>query len=124
MAANVLVEERHQFYLYSLLRLVPLLDADVTLSPIPADTTGRPGLRVDRPGRLPVSLFFDPSGRVAWMVTRFATLDGAGGDSQEIEFSGTISAAGVVWPRTMRIRRNGVPYFDLELTRLAFRQAP
>ncbi len=121
MAAATVVEERHQFYLYSLLRLVPLEDAEVTLVAIEADTAGRPGIRVERPGRLPVSVYFAPSGRVARMVTRFATLSGAGGDSQEVEFAGSIFVAGVTWSRTMRIRRNGIPYFDLELTRLARR---
>jgi hypothetical protein len=123
LPAAVMVEERHQFYLYSLLRLVPLEEAGVILTAIPNDPAGRPGIRVERPGRLPVSLYFASSGRPARIETRFATIDGKPGDTQEIDLSGTISAAGVSWTRTMRIRRNGTPYFDLELTRLAARSS-
>src|SRR3990172_4094140 len=65
MPDAVLVEERHQFYLYSLLRLLALERAGVRLSATPADSAGRPGVRVEAPGRLPVTLHFDAAARGA-----------------------------------------------------------
>ena len=47
MDADTLANERDQFHLYYLLRLTPLLGPDYTLTTLPADADGRPGLRVE-----------------------------------------------------------------------------
>jgi len=118
MPDAVLVEERHQFYLYSLLRLLALERAGVRLSATPADSAGRPGVRVEAPGRLPVTLHFDAAARVARIETTFAT-DGPGpGEGQSITLTGSIEAGGVRWFRRMTILRSGKPYYELELTAL------
>src|SRR6185295_5152668 len=87
LAAATLAEERHQFYLYSLLRLVPLQQRGVRLMPVPSDSAGNAGLRVEQPGRLPVTLYVDSAGQVARMTTTFATGSGEPGDRQDIWLS-------------------------------------
>ena len=112
------VEERHQFYLYSLLRLVTLWEPGVGLVPIRPDVDGNPGLLVARTARLPVELYFDKSGRVARMFTNFATNNGKLGDPQDVVLSGAIEAGGIKWFRKMTITRAGKPYYEMEITAL------
>lgn len=81
MPPAVLAEERHQFYLYSLLQVLPLQRSQVHILPA---ATEMHGLRIDQTGRLPVFIYFAPSGQVTRMATRFATADGTPGDSQEV----------------------------------------
>jgi hypothetical protein len=113
MPPELLVEERHQFYLYSLLRLVPLRDPEVTLTILPSDGEGRRGLLVRRPGRLDVEMYLALDDRVERLVTRFAVPGDSVGETQEIRLDGTTDIAGVHWFRRMRITRAGAPYFDL-----------
>jgi hypothetical protein len=113
MPPDQLVEEQHQFYLYSLLRLLPLRDTAVTLTSLPADSIGEPGILVHRAGRLDVALYFGADQRVSRMHTRFASLPGSPSDDEEVRLEGTVEIAGVAWFRQMRITRNGKPYFDL-----------
>lgn len=122
MPQELLIEERHQFYLYSLLRLVPLRDPSYHLAPAPADGLGRLGLRVVHPDHPEVTLYFDPSYRVAGLRTIFAAADTSARESQEIDFSGTVESGGVQWFQEMRIRRGGQPYFDLRIS--DFRASP
>jgi hypothetical protein len=93
MPPDQLVEEQHQFYLYSLLRLLPLKDPAVTLSSLPADSTGEPGILVHREGHLDVELYFGPDQRVSRMHTRFAALPGSPSDDEEVRFEGTAEIA-------------------------------
>jgi hypothetical protein len=106
-------EEKHQFYLYSLLRLLPLKDPAVTLTPLPADSIGEPGFLVHREGRLDVALYFGADQRVSRIHTWFAALPGSPSDDEEVRLEGTAEIAGVAWFRQMHMVRNGKPYFDL-----------
>ncbi len=113
MPADQLAEEQHQFYLYSLLRLLPLRDSAVTLAPLPADSAGQPGILVHRGGRLDVALYFGSDGQVSRMHSQFATLPGSPRSEQEVTLVGTVDVAGVQWFRQMHIYKDGKPYFDL-----------
>jgi len=118
LPASFVAEERHQFYLYSLLRVLPLLDDATRLTALAADSTGLRGLRVERPGRLPVDLYFTADGLISRIHTTFATESGAPGESQEITLDGSLWADGIRWFRRMDIRRAGQPYFELEVQSL------
>lgn len=116
---DLLAEEQHQYYLYSLLRLVTLKQKGVKLQAVFPDSSGHPGFRVDRAGRLPVTMYFDSAGRVVRMITRFALPGPVAGDAQVLTFHGSTEASGVRWFQRMEITRNGKPYFDLEIDSLA-----
>lgn len=115
---DLLAEEQHQYYLYSLLRLVTLKEKGVKLKPVFPDSMGNAGFRVERAGRLPVTMYFDSAGRVTAMVTRFAQPGPVPGDGQLVRLSGTTESNGVRWFRRMEIMREGTPYFDLEIDSL------
>lgn len=117
MPDAILVEERHQFYLYALLRLLPLEAPGVRLTPTASDSAGNVGILVAAPGRLPVTMYFDRDARVARMRTTFATESGPGA-AQDMRLEGTIEANGVRWFRRMVIARDGQPYFEMELSAL------
>jgi hypothetical protein len=117
MPNAVLTEERHQFYLYSLLRLLPLEAPGVRLTSVVSDSVGNSGLLVESPGRLPVTMYFDRSARVARIRTTFA-VDSGPVARQDIRFEGTIESNGVRWFRKIVIDRDRQPYFELELTSL------
>lgn len=117
MPNAVLTEERHQFYLYSLLRLVPLEAAGVKLTRVVADSAGNPGLLVESTGRLPVTMYFNGEARVVRLRTTFAA-DSGPVVRQDIRLEGAIEANGVRWFRRIEIDRDGQPYFELELTTL------
>jgi hypothetical protein len=118
MPAAMLATERDEFYLYEIMRLVPLREAGVTLTTIPADSLGHVGFRAERAGRPPVDVHVDASGRLAHLRTRVP--DPAGGQPvlQDIWLSGTIESGGVRWPRDLRIMLNGEPFFALTLRSL------
>ncbi|MEO8451012.1 MAG: hypothetical protein ABI647_14540 [Gemmatimonadota bacterium] len=118
LSPATLSEERHQFYLYSLLRLVRLRQPGVRLIPVPANSAGNVGLRVEQAGRLSVRLYVDSAGRVERIMTTFATGGGEPGDRQDIRLTGTLAAGGVNWFRKMVVHRAGKPYFEMELTAL------
>lgn len=117
MPSAILTEERHQFYLYALLRLLPLEAPGVRLTSVPADSAGNAGILVESPGRLPVTMYFDRDARVARMRTAFAT-DSGPGARQDIRLDGTIESNGVHWFRRMVITRDGQPYYEMELSTL------
>jgi hypothetical protein len=118
MPPETLAEERHQFYLYALLRLVPLLDPAARLSAAGTDSAGNRGVRVERDGRLPVTLWFDAAPRVVAMTTTFAARGGGPGDRQDIRLEGAVAAGGITWFRRMVIRRAGSPYFEMDISAL------
>jgi hypothetical protein len=118
MPTAMLATERDEFYLYDVMRLVPLREPGVTLTAIASDSVGQPGFRAERAGRPATDLHFDSTGRLAHLRTRVA--DPAGGPSvmQDIWLSGEIESAGVRWPRDLRIYLNGQPFFALTLRTL------
>ena len=117
MPNAVLTEEQHQFYLYSLLRLLPLEAPGVKLTRVVDDSAGNAGLIVESPGRLQVTMYFNRDARVVRMRTTFAA-DSGPVERQDIRFEGTIESNGVLWFRKMSIDRNRQPYFELELRTL------
>ena len=119
---DILAEEQHQYYLYSLLRLVPLKEKGVKLHSVFPDSMGNPGFTVERAGRLPVTMYFDSAGRVMRMVTRFALPGPVAGDPQVLRLYGSTESEGVRWFRRMEILRAGKPYFDFEIDSLAVRR--
>ena len=121
MPPELLMEERHQFYLYQLLRLVPLLDGGFALAIVAGDSQPV-GLRVSHPDHPDVTLYFDREHRVVELRTVFAAPDMTDPESQEIHLSGEVEFRGVRWFSKLRILRGGKPYFDLEIT--DFRASP
>jgi hypothetical protein len=118
MPAAMLATERDEFYLYDVMRLVPLREPGVTLTAIPPDSLGHAGVRAERAGRPSVDLHFAADGRLAHLRTRVP--DPAGGQPvlQDMWLSGTIESGGVRWPRDLRIMLNGEPFFALTLRTL------
>lgn len=117
MPNAILTEERHQFYLYSLLRLLPLQAPGVKLTRTVSDSAGNSGLLVESPGRLQVTMYFDRDGRVVRLRTTFA-VDSGPVERQDIRLEGTIESGGVRWFRRMVIDRGRKPYFELEVRTL------
>ncbi len=118
MSVNMLATERDEFYLYDVMRLVPLREPGVTLTAIAPDSLGQSGFRAERSGRPAVDVHVDATGRLAHLRTRVP--DPAGGTPvlQDIWLSGTIEASGVRWPRDLRIYLSGQPFFALTLRTL------
>jgi len=118
MPPAMLASERDEFYLYDVIRLVPLRAPGVTLTPVAADSLAQPGFRAEQPGRPPVELFFDPAGRLSHL--RVAVRDAGGGapKRQDVWLSGTMEASGIRWFREMKLTMDGEPYFDLTLRAL------
>ena len=114
----VLANERDEFYLYSVLRLVPLLERGVSLVSLPADSAGHAAFGARQAGRPDVDVYVDGEGRVVRLRTTVAHPATGAPASQELLFAGTLSAGGIRWPRTMRITLDGAPYFDLEMRNL------
>jgi len=118
LPGELVAHERDQFYLYYLMRLVPLRCPAFRLTPIGPDGHGGQGLRVSHAGRRDVDLHFDDAGRLARLVTR-VTDPGTGHEVvEEVRVGGTIEAGGVQWPRKIDITWDGQPYFSVELTEL------
>ena len=120
---DILAEEQHQYYLYSLLRLVPLEEKGVKLHAVFPDSSGHAGLRVERAGRLPVTMYFDSAGQVVRMVTQFALPGPVAGDLQVLSFYGSTGSNGVRWFKRMEILRAGKPYFDLDVDSLVVKRS-
>ena len=116
MPPELLVEERHQFYLYQVLRLVPLLDPAFTLSTDVTDSLGRTALRVAHANNPDVILYLDRDFRVAALHTVFAAPDMTSPESQQIELTGEVASQGIRWFKDMKILRAGQPYFDMTIT--------
>ena len=110
----MLANEREQFYLYSLMRALPLLDPGTKVF-----ATGPRTLRVEREGRPAVDLVYDGAGWLDTLRTRVPDPEGDGMADEEITFTGEIVAGGLRWPRRINVSRNGEPYFDLEIEELS-----
>lgn len=118
MPPDVLAQERDQFYLYYLMRLIPLRDEAFLLSWAPRDSAGLLGIRVTHSGRPDVELYFDRHGRIRRLENQVTNPSSSVPTRQTIAFEGVIEAGGIRWPRQLRIRWNGQPYFDLDLDSL------
>ena len=118
MAASLLASEREQFYLYDVMRLVPLRDAEVTLTAIPRDSAGNAGFRAERAGRPAVDVHVDGTGRLVHLRTRIPNPAGGAPVLQDIWLSGVIEASGIRWPRDLRIYLSDQPFFALTLRTL------
>lgn len=115
MPPAVLAAERDEFYLYQVMRLVPLRAPDVELAAAPPDTLGQRGFEVRMPGRPPVSAYVDENGRLAHLRLRITDARTGGQAWQDLWLSGVVEAGGVRWPREIRITMDGAPYFDLTI---------
>jgi|SRR5438128_2874446 len=115
LATEVLAHERDQFYLYHLMRLVPVKGKGFRLSRLEDDSLRRPRLRVSRTGRPDVDLSFDAAGNLAGLADSVTDPLVHERVRQEVRLSGQLQVAGVRWPRRITIAWNGKPYFDLEI---------
>jgi len=118
MPASMLANERDEFYLYDVMRLVPLRAPGVTLTPVAPDSLGQAGFRAEQPGRPPVEVYVDADGRLAHLRTRVQDPSGGAPQRQDVWLAGTLEAGGVRWFREMRLTMNGAPYFGLTLRSL------
>ena len=118
MPPSLLAAERDEFYLYHVMRLVPLRAPDVELAPVPPDSLGQEGFAVRAPGRPPVSAYVDADGRLAHLRLRITDARTGGQAWQDLWLAGVVEAGGVRWPREIRITMDGAPYFDLTISRL------
>jgi hypothetical protein len=114
----MLANERDAFYLYSVMRLVPLREPGVRLVTLPADSAGNAGFGARQRGRPDVDVYVDGEGRVVRLRTTVAHPITGAPARQELHFSGTIAADAIRWPRTLRITLDGAPYFDLHMRNL------
>ena len=112
----VVTEERGQFYLYDLIRLLPLRDHEVQLYRASPDSAGHEGLKVLRPGRQEATLYFGSDDRLVRIRTMLAPVADAPPMAEELTLSGTMQAGGLRWFRRLSITRDGQPFFEMELT--------
>jgi hypothetical protein len=115
---GALANERDEFYLYHVMRLVSLRTPDVTLAAIPPDSLGQRGFRAKRSGRPDVDLWVDTTGRVRHLRLLVADPSGGAPVLEDAWLDGTIDAGGIHWPRTIKLTLHGAPYFDLTIRAL------
>jgi hypothetical protein len=120
MPPEMLANERDQFYLYVIVKILLLTDPAVALSPVRVNGEMR-GLEVKQNGRNTVQIFFDDAGRPTHLTT--TVLDPSTGNqlAEEMQFQGVIESAGVRWPRRILIKQAGALFFELEITEFAVR---
>ncbi|MEO7962824.1 MAG: hypothetical protein ABIT38_02835 [Gemmatimonadaceae bacterium] len=118
LPATMLANERDEFYLYSVMRLVTLRAPGVTLVAVARDSSGNEGLGVRQTGRPDVDLFIGKDGRVVRLVTIVADASTGKPAREELAFEGSLSASGIRWPHILRITLEGAPYFDLTMRNL------
>ena len=115
MPPLMLASEKEEFYFYSVMRLVPLRAAGVTLTALPPDSSGQRGVLARNPGRPDVELYVDGTGRLSRIRARIHNASTGKSLVQEAWLGGEIESGGVRWPRTMRLTQDGAPFFDLTL---------
>ncbi len=118
LSAAVLANERDEFFLYDVLRLVRLRSRGVTLAPAPSDSLGQLGVRASQPGRPDVTIYVDADGRLAHVSFFVADPGGGAAVRQDAWLEGTLEDGGIRWPRTLRLTMAGQPYFDLTMRAL------
>jgi|ERR1044071_8876446 hypothetical protein len=112
---EAIAHERNQFYLYYLMRLVPLRAPEYRLTALAPDSLGHPGFRVSHPGRPDVAMYFNENGHLVRMIDDIADPNTHGPVRQEVECTGEVAGAGIHWPRRITIRWDGLPYFEVEI---------
>jgi hypothetical protein len=124
LTAEMLAAERDAFYLYWLMRIVPLTDPDMRLEAVPRATEGLDGVRVRRASRPDVDLFFDESGRLRRLS--LVTMDATTGTRrrQNIRLEGESVDNGVRWFKTLVIHWEDRPYFELAISDFQARRTP
>jgi hypothetical protein len=115
LTAELVAHERDQFYLYHLMRLVPLRGSAYRLSAPATDSLGRKRIRVSHAGRPSVDLAFDAAANLTGLTDSVTDPQSHRAVRQEVRLTGQLSVAGVRWPRRIAITWDGKPYFDLEI---------
>ena len=118
MPATMLQNERDEFRLYDVMRLVSLRGRGVRRFAIEPDNRGQRGFRVEEAGRADVELYVDWAGRLSHIRSSVRDASTGAPVRQDIWLSGTIEAAGVRWPRRIRITLDDAPYFTMTLRSL------
>ena len=118
LSPEELENERDEFYLYSLMRLLPLRDYGVHLEILPKSDDGLEGLKVTRPERPDVDLFFDADGRLRRLSLE--TLDPVSNTRrrQNVRLEGEVVSKGVRWFKQLSITWENEPYFELTIATL------
>jgi hypothetical protein len=118
LSEEVLENERDEFYLYSLMRLLPLLDSAMRLAGQPKSEDGLDVIRVSRPERPDVDLFFDADSRLRRLSLE--TLDPVTNTRrrQNVKLDGEIESKGIRWFRQLAITWENEPYFELTISTL------
>ena len=118
LPAEILENERDQFYLYALMRLVPLQDYAIRLTALPKSEDGLDALRVTQPERPDVDLFFDGDARLRRLLVE--TLDPVTNTRrrQNVKLDGEMTSRGIRWFRNLTITREDGPYFELTILTL------
>ena len=114
MSSAMHEHERLQYAVYGLVQLAPLRAPGVRLQRLP-DRDGLRVLHVEHPSALPADLFFDARNHLVAIENRVPGPEHGTPVAQHFSFEGDIVAAGVHWPRTLRISQDGRPYFELRL---------
>ncbi len=115
LAPEAVAHERDQFYLYHLMRLVPLRGSAYRLSPPATDSLGRKRIRVTHSGRPSVDLAFDSAANLTRLTDSITDPESHKQVRQEVRFTGQLDGAGVRWPRRIAITWDGKPHLDLEI---------
>jgi hypothetical protein len=118
MPPRLLASERAEFYLYELVRLMPLQSRGVTLTPAAPDSLGHRGIRAAQPGRPPATLYVDDEGRLAHVRLQVPGAETGEPEWQDAWLTGVVEVSEIHWPRELRLTRNGEPYFDLSIKAL------
>ena len=118
LAPELVAHERDLFYLYHLIRLVPLRGSGYRLAPLASDSLGRRRIRVSHARRPDVDLSFDATGNLAGLADSVTDPQSHARVLQEVTIAGRFAVGGVRWPRRIIITWDGKPYFDLEILEL------
>jgi hypothetical protein len=113
MPPAMLLSERSEFYLYELVRLVSLLEPEVTIAGAAPDSLGQIGIRVAQPGRPDALLYVDACGRLAHIRMQVPSARSGDLEWQDAWLAGVVETEGVRWPKELKLLVNGKPYFDL-----------
>jgi mono/diheme cytochrome c family protein len=114
--------EVQQFSLYGVMVLQTLKGPGVKVSETAPGADGTRNLHVEHPKAPAMDLRFDKSAKL--IRAAYSVRDPAGGPTpipQVAEFSGEIVSNGVKWPKTISIKQNGAPYFDLQIAKFESR---
>lgn len=122
MTSDMLANERAQYALYGLLRLVPLIGTPLELTALPADAPphARVALWTRHPEAPPALLLLDSADRMC-AIDNLVPNSEAGKPPlrQRMLLDGTIEGGGVRWPRSLSLLQDGTLFFELRLTRFA-----